>query len=88
MSKQNWKKHEQVKETILKILRPGKIMTANVILFELRQRDFKISYGSVARRLIELKEEGKIKSIESLHSNQKIWTTHHFLKGESGVKSQ
>jgi len=78
MSKNNWKKHEQVKDNILKILKSGKIMTTNVILFELKQRDFKISYGSVARRLAELHKEKKVKFIESVRSNQKIWSTSFF----------
>jgi len=54
-----------------------KIATANVILFELNNRGFKISYGAVARRLIFLESEELIDSLKN-GSKQKVWAIHNF----------
>ena len=77
MSKNPWAKHEKVEDEICDILKQMKIATANVILFELNNRGFKISYGAVARRLIFLESEELIDSLKN-GSEQKVWAIHNF----------
>lgn len=74
MSKGQWKKHEEIDEEILGILGRGEIMTAHVVWYALNQRKFRISYGTVQRRLESLKKSQKIKILKS-GSNQNLWTT-------------
>ena len=77
MSKEHWKKHENVEGDILDILRHGEIMTTNVILFELKKLKHNISYNAVARRLESLTEEERVFVLDSL-SKQKLFRIKNF----------
>lgn len=79
MSKKPWNKHEKVEEEIIEILRKMQLATANVILFELKQRGYKISYGSVSRKLESLNKQERVQFLEIGGSKQKIWSIHNFL---------